>query len=622
MNSMTALAVGWPEPDVEAVEVLDATDQAALAALFAQDAATTSGLVLGIKAGRLLTDAGAVVVAAQTITLSASQANVYVEISVAGALSSNTTGWSADKKPAFHCVSDTGSITTVDDRRVDFDFSVPVHALTAETVIADSDEVAIYDASAAGHRRMTRGNFLSGVTNVMTTLGDMIYGGASGVMTRLAGNTSATRKFLRQVGDGANSAAPAWDVVTSADVSDAASAATASVVVKRDSNGRAQFAAANAAGDALIHGQGAGGVLSGTYPNPGFAVDMATQAELDAHTSASAPHSGHAALAGAAFTGAITTTSTISGSGNSAAIDAGQNIIYNAGLNEWSSAASARDWNSANGTNWNTGSVVNRESSVIFEPPYAAKIGNGTNTTRGMAQARTMRVIPGRSYMFGAWLQGGDAGAIARIAIRAYDSTNTEIATGSALGAGWSYNTNVNGWSYTATPGTSWTQTSQAISLISTVHYLQVAIFYSSGAGAGAGYIYADCVQLTLGTLLLAFNHRRLPDSGAQKLHGNLALPLTSVTGAYTLTDSDRNLHASAAAGAFTVTLPAASAVVSGAEFVITKTDSSGNAVTVGRTGGDTINGAASDKSIATQWSGYVLVSDGSSGWVARSFSG
>lgn len=30
-------------------------------------------------------------------------------------------------------------------------------------------------------------------------------------------------------------------------------------------------------------GDAAGGVLSGTYPNPGFAADMATQAELDAH---------------------------------------------------------------------------------------------------------------------------------------------------------------------------------------------------------------------------------------------------------------------------------------------------------------------------------------------------
>lgn len=38
----------------------------------------------------------------------------------------------------------------------------------------------------------------------------------------------------------------------------------------------------------------AGGVLSGTYPNPGFAVDMATQAELDAaiaaHLAAPDPH--------------------------------------------------------------------------------------------------------------------------------------------------------------------------------------------------------------------------------------------------------------------------------------------------------------------------------------------
>ena len=37
---------------------------------------------------------------------------------------------------------------------------------------------------------------------------------------------------------------------------------------------------------------GAGGVLSGSYPNPGFAVDMATQSELDAVASALTAHAG------------------------------------------------------------------------------------------------------------------------------------------------------------------------------------------------------------------------------------------------------------------------------------------------------------------------------------------
>jgi hypothetical protein len=52
----------------------------------------------------------------------------------------------------------------------------------------------------------------------VTTLGDIIYGSAANTATRLPGNTTTTRNFLRQTGTGSVSAAPAWDTVTKSDV--------------------------------------------------------------------------------------------------------------------------------------------------------------------------------------------------------------------------------------------------------------------------------------------------------------------------------------------------------------------------------------------------------------------
>lgn len=43
-----------------------------------------------------------------------------------------------------------------------------------------------------------------------TTLGDLIYASGAATNTRLGGNTTTTPKYLRQVGDGVNSAAPTW----------------------------------------------------------------------------------------------------------------------------------------------------------------------------------------------------------------------------------------------------------------------------------------------------------------------------------------------------------------------------------------------------------------------------
>ncbi len=57
-----------------------------------------------------------------------------------------------------------------------------------------------------------------GLTNPMTTLGDSIYGAASGTPTRLAGNTSTAKEFMSQTGTGSASAAPVWGALASSDI--------------------------------------------------------------------------------------------------------------------------------------------------------------------------------------------------------------------------------------------------------------------------------------------------------------------------------------------------------------------------------------------------------------------
>lgn len=52
--------------------------------------------------------------------------------------------------------------------------------------------------------------FVSFYESVASALGDIVYGGASGTPTRLAGNTTSTTKFLSQTGTGSVSAAPSW----------------------------------------------------------------------------------------------------------------------------------------------------------------------------------------------------------------------------------------------------------------------------------------------------------------------------------------------------------------------------------------------------------------------------
>lgn len=91
-------------------------------------------------------------------------------------------------------------------------FTTGVNLTTPESGAFEWDGARAYITSATGPTRNTIAYLtdVTGFANPMTTLGDVIYGGASGAPTRLAGNTATSRQFLTSTGNGTISAAPAY----------------------------------------------------------------------------------------------------------------------------------------------------------------------------------------------------------------------------------------------------------------------------------------------------------------------------------------------------------------------------------------------------------------------------
>lgn len=77
---------------------------------------TTAGLTLGLFGGQMAVNGALTTIADTTIALTGSDTN-YVEYDAAGAVSKNTTGWSAGKYPIAEVVTDAGSVTGYTDRR-------------------------------------------------------------------------------------------------------------------------------------------------------------------------------------------------------------------------------------------------------------------------------------------------------------------------------------------------------------------------------------------------------------------------------------------------------------------------------------------------------------------------
>ena len=100
------------------------------------------------------------------------------------------------------------------------------------------------------------------------------------------------------------------------------------------------------------------------------------------------------------------------------------------------------------------------------------------------------------------------------------------------------------------------------------------------------------------------------------QINGSFATPVTNKTTTYTATISDHTLTADATSAAFTITLPTAVGIT-GRIYVIKKTDASGNAVTVGTTSSQTIDGSTT-YSLASQYK-YVTVQSNGANWVITS---
>ncbi len=83
---------------------------------FANATGTTSGLTYGYQAGFIRADAVTTSVAAGTIALTANTTN-YVEITGAGSVSTNTTGFTSGRYPMCTVLTGASTITTITDKR-------------------------------------------------------------------------------------------------------------------------------------------------------------------------------------------------------------------------------------------------------------------------------------------------------------------------------------------------------------------------------------------------------------------------------------------------------------------------------------------------------------------------
>ncbi len=88
---------------------------------------------------------------------------------------------------------------------------------------------------------------------------------------------------------------------------------------------------------------------------------------------------------------------------------------------------------------------------------------------------------------------------------------------------------------------------------------------------------------------------------------------ITTQTTTYTVAENIFYVRCNVTSAGFTVTLPLAKGR-DGRQIVVKKIDASGNTLTVGISGSDTIQGSAT-VTTTTQWASWIFISNGNNAW-------
>ena len=113
----------------------------------------------------------------------------------------------------------TGTLSAQTDLQTALDAKQPLNAklTTLSAGFGFLSGLVIWDGAEFAKQTSALSTGLGGTGISTYSIGDLLYGSASG-LSKLSGNTTATKRFLTQTGDGTSSAAPAWGTIQAADV--------------------------------------------------------------------------------------------------------------------------------------------------------------------------------------------------------------------------------------------------------------------------------------------------------------------------------------------------------------------------------------------------------------------